>query len=420
LILKFLVILIFFFIIDIKISISEEIQLIKIVAIVNDEPITETDLYGRLQLTIVSSNLPNNSTTRQSLSGQILQSLINEKLQEQEAQKFNIRINEEEILNNIKFIERNNNLKEGELINSLYKNGVPKGALKKRLKANLINKKLLSKIITPKIVISDDEIENEYKNLLINEGKTEFKLSEILLQYNQISSKKEILEIAEKLRNQILENNNFDKLANQMNANGSAKFIQSNNWIISGELSNELLTNLNKINKNEITNPIITNSGISIYRLEGKRINSIPDLSQSITNIGFISYNLPINMNKINEVLTKIKIETQNISSCEKIENMGKELGNKKGRIIGRTLIANLPNLFVENIKNLNIYEASKPIIADDGIYIIMICGKNKELDQEFALKELVKRKIYNKSSRTLQNRYLLDLNRKALIDVRI
>ena len=329
-------------------------------------------------------------------------------------------INEEEILNNIKFIERNNNLKEGELINSLYKNGVPKGALKKRLKANLINKKLLSKIITPKIVISDDEIENEYKNLLINEGKTEFKLSEILLQYNQISSKKEILEIAEKLRNQILENNNFDKLANQMNTNGSAKFIQSNNWIISGELSNELLTNLNKINKNEITNPIITNSGISIYRLEGKRINSIPDLSQSITNIGFISYNLPINMNKINEVLTKIKIETQNISSCEKIENMGKELGNKKGRIIGRTLIANLPNLFVENIKNLNIYEASKPIIADDGIYIIMICGKNKELDQEFALKELVKRKIYNKSSRTLQNRYLLDLNRKALIDVRI
>ena len=419
-ILKFLVILIFFFIIDIKISISEEIQLIKIVAIVNDEPITETDLYGRLQLTIVSSNLPNNSTTRQSLSGQILQSLINEKLQEQEAQKFNIRINEEEILNNIKFIERNNNLKEGELINSLYKNGVPKGALKKRLKANLINKKLLSKIITPKIVISDDEIENEYKNLLINEGKTEFKLSEILLQYNQISSKKEILEIAEKLRNQILENNNFDKLANQMNANGSAKFIQSNNWIISGELSNELLINLNKINKSEITNPIITNSGISIYRLEGKRINSIPDLSQSITNIGFISYNLPINMNKINEVLTKIKIETQNISSCEKIENMGKELGNKKGRIIGRTLIANLPNLFVENIKNLNIYEASKPIIADDGIYIIMICGKNKELDQEFALKELVKRKIYNKSSRTLQNRYLLDLNRKALIDVRI
>jgi len=400
--------------------ISEEIQLITIVAIVNDEPITGTDLYERLQLTIISSNLPNNSNTRRSLSGQILQSLINEKLQEQEAQKFNIRINEEEILKNIKFIERNNDLKEGELLNSLYKKGVPKGALKKRLKANLINEKLLSRVINPKIVISDDEVENEYKNLLINEGKTEFKLSEILLQYNQISSKKEILEIAEKLRKQILENNNFDKFANQMNTNGTAKFIQSNNWVVSGELSNELLTNLNKINKSEITNPIITNSGVSIYRLENKRINSIPDLSQSVTNIGFISYNLPINMNKINEVLTEIKIETQNISSCQEIESMGKELGNKKGKIIGRKLITDLPNIFVENIKNLNIDESSKPIVANDGIYIIMICGINKKLDQEFALKEIVKRKIFDKSSKTLQNRYLLDLNRKALIDIRI
>ena len=419
-IIKFLIMFISFFIIDIKMSISEEIQLIKIVAIVNDEPITETDLYERLQLTIISSNLPNNSITRQNLSGQILQSLINEKLQEQEAQKFNIRINEEEILNNIRFIEKKNNLNEGELVNSLFQNGVPKSALKKRLKANLINEKLLSRIITPKIIISEDEVENEYKNLLINEGKTEFKLSEILLQYNQISSKKEILKIAEELRKQILENNNFDTLANQMNINGTAKFIQNNNWIISGELNNDLLINLNKINKGEITNSIITNSGISIYRLEDKRVNSIPDLSQSVTNIGFISYNLPINMNKINEVITEIKKETQNISSCQEIDNIGKELGNKKGRIIGRTLISDLPNIFIENIKNLGISEISKPVVANDGIFIIMICNINKNLDQEFALKELVKRKIFNKSSRTLQNRYLLDLNRKALIDIRI
>ena len=48
-----------------------------------------------------------------------------------------------------------------------------------------------------------------------------------------------------------------------------------------------------------------------------------------------------------------------------------------------------------------------------------MICEVNKDLDQEFALKELVKRKIQNRSVTTLRNRYLLDLNRKALIDIR-
>ena len=62
----------------------------------------------------------------------------------------------------------------------------------------------------------------------------------------------------------------------------------------------------------------------------------------------------------------------------------------------------------------------SKPVIANDGIYILMICEINKKLDQEFALKEIVKKKIENRSIITLQNRYILDLNRKALIDIRL
>ena len=49
-----------------------------------------------------------------------------------------------------------------------------------------------------------------------------------------------------------------------------------------------------------------------------------------------------------------------------------------------------------------------------------MICDFNKELNQEYALKEYVKNKIQNRSLVTLRNRYLLDLNRKALIDIRL
>ena len=82
---KLIIFIFSFFLLNIKITISQEIDLIKIIAIVNDEPITATDLYERIQLTIITSNLPNDNKTRQSLSGQILQTLINEKLQEQEA-----------------------------------------------------------------------------------------------------------------------------------------------------------------------------------------------------------------------------------------------------------------------------------------------------------------------------------------------
>ncbi len=417
---KFIIFIISFLMINSKLCFSQEIDLIRIVAIVNDEPITAIDLNDRLQLTIVTSNLPNNSKTRQNLSGQVLQNLINERLQEQEANKLNIKISEEEIIGNIKFIEQRNNLNEGELETSLQKQGVSINALKKNIKANLINQKLLQQIIKPKIIINNDEVNNEYKNIILNEGKTEFKLSEILLNYNDISSKEEILSIAQELRKQIIETNDFEKIASQINRSRAGKFIKNNDWIIETNINNDLLKNLNEINTNEITKPIITNSGISIYRLDGKRINSIPNLSESVVNIGFISYDLPINMNRINEILSEINNEIQVITSCEKMKKESTKIGNKKGNIIGRTILNNLPEDFIKSLSNLKPKTLSKPIIANDGIYILMICEINKELNQEFALKEIVKKKIENRSTTTLQHRYLLDLNRRALIDIRL
>ena len=126
---KILIVLIFIFICNIKSSFSQnennKIELISIVAIVNDDPVTVMDLNNRMQLIIVSSNLPNNSETRKTLYGQALQSLINEKLQSQEAKKLRISVTAQELNNNIKFIEQYNNMEEKTLIDTLYKNGVP-------------------------------------------------------------------------------------------------------------------------------------------------------------------------------------------------------------------------------------------------------------------------------------------------------
>ena len=72
-------------------------NLLSIVAIVNDEPITMMDLDARIRLIIISSNLPNNLETRKNLSGQVLQSLISERLQHQEAKKLGIRVTNQEV-----------------------------------------------------------------------------------------------------------------------------------------------------------------------------------------------------------------------------------------------------------------------------------------------------------------------------------
>ena len=123
---KFLIILTF---LSSAYSQDEEIELINIVAVVNDEAITLTDLINRLDLIIISSNLPNTNVTRENLADQVLQTLINEKLNYQEAKKLNINVSDSEIKKSINVIEKRNSLPENSLIQTLSENRIYPSAI---------------------------------------------------------------------------------------------------------------------------------------------------------------------------------------------------------------------------------------------------------------------------------------------------
>ena len=394
-------------------------NLLSIVAIVNDEPITMMDLDARIRLIIISSNLPNNLETRKNLSGQVLQSLISERLQHQEARKLGIRVTNQEVENNIKFIEKQNNMSENQLIETLFKNGVPKSALPIRLKSNLIMQKLLQNIIRPKVVINNNEVNNEYNNLLANNGKMEYKFSEISFNFSNLSKKEDIILIAKQIRKKIIEENNFDVIGKRIQENGTGIY-KNNNWKLTNKINKDIYLQIETMEKDEISELVLTNTGVSIIKIDGKREFKIPELSQTVSDIAFISTDLPINKNKIDLFIEDIKNKTKNIKSCDEMTELSKIYGNKRGKYLGKILLKNLPKYFIEELKNLNVNQPSKPIVADDGIYVTMICNYNKDLNQEYALKEMIKDNIRNRSTTILKERYLLDLNRKALIDVRI
>tara|TARA_B100000700_G_scaffold158770_1_gene175990 strand:- start:635 stop:1906 length:1272 start_codon:yes stop_codon:yes gene_type:complete len=398
---------------------SEAINLLSIVAIVNDEPITMMDLDARIRLIIISSNLPNNLETRKNLSGQVLQSLISERLQHQEAKKLGIRVTNQEVENNIKFIEKQNNMPENQLIETLFKNGVPKSALPIRLKSNLIMQKLLQNIIRPKVVINNNEVNNEYNNLLANNGKMEYKFSEISFNFSNLSKKEDIILIAKQIRKKIIEENNFDVIGKRIQENGTGIY-KNNNWKLTNKINKDIYLQIETMEKDEISELVLTNTGVSIIKIDEKREFKIPELSQTVSDIAFISTDLPINKNKIDLFIEDIKNKTKNIKSCDEMTELSKIYGNKRGKYLGKILLKNLPKYFIEELKNLNVNQPSKPIVADDGIYVTMICNYNKDLNQEYALKEMIKENIRNRSTTILKERYLLDLNRKALIDVRI
>ena len=422
--LKVIVTIFCLFAFNLKSSISQnennKIDLISIVAIVNDEPITIMDLNSRTQLIIASSNLPNNIETKRNLQGQIIQSLIQEKLQAQEAEKLGIRVSNKEVENTIKIIENNNNIPHGVLIETLYEKGVPRSALPLRLEANLIVDKLLQQVINPKVIISQNEINNEYISYLSNEGKYEYKLSEITFDYNTLSKNNNILLIAKQIRKKIIDENNFEEIAKRIQENGTGKFKKDNFWRLNNTINTKTYDNIKDLNENDISNLITLNTGISIVRLDGKRKFKVPNLSETVEDISFISFDLPINQSKTNSLMEEIRNKTITIKSCKEMSEMTKFEGNNRGKYIGKIILKSLPEHFTKGIENILVNQPSDPILAEDGIYVMMVCERNNKLNQEFALKEMIKENIRARTANSLKERYLLDLNRRALIDIRM
>ena len=164
---------------------------------------------------------------------------------------------------------------------------------------------------------------------------------------------------------------------------------------------------------------LLLNTGISIVKVDNKRKIIIPDLSSTVEDISIIVFDLPINKNRTTSLLEEIRNKTINIKSCNELLELAKTEANMQGRNIGKVSLKNLPKNFREAIQNREVNKPTTPIISEDGIYIIMVCERNAKLNQEFALKEVITTNIKIRLTNILKERYLLDLNRKALIDIR-
>ena len=115
-------------------------------------------------------------------------------------------------------------------------------------------------------------------------------------------------------------------------------------------MNKNIYESIKKIEKDNISELIITNTGISIIRLDDKRKFKIPDLSMKVEDISFISFDLPINKNKTESFIKEIKEKSLNIKSCGDMKEMVKIIGNKKGRYLGKVLLQNLPEYFRKEI----------------------------------------------------------------------
>lgn len=396
-------------------------QTLRIVAVVNDDIVTEFDVAVRLQVIIRSSGLPDNPETRSRLAPQVLRSLIDERLQMQEAERLGVELLPEELGRAITQIEQENNIPEGQLQTAAEQVGIPYSALLDRIGAELTWQKLQAQRLRPTIEITNDEIEEVLSRIVANQGSTEYRVAEIFLAVDSPDREDEVREAAQSLLSDLARGASFSSLARQFSQNATAAVSGDLGWVYPGLLDPAIDSVLPQLSVGEVSTPIRTASGYYLVALVDRRSISGPSPDDVQITYQVISLPLSASMPAEEQVAQRdlAKTVSELAGNCEDMRQMTAELGIAE---LAPPLTRRLAEIDASErriLESLILQRPSDPIELDGTVRVYMVCDRQAP-EGSLPPREEIEENLLQEKTGVLAQRLLRDLRQAAFIDVRV
>ncbi len=260
---------IFFFLVFLKFDYLSSIEN-RIIVKVNNEIITSYDLKQTILTTLVLANQEINQEIVNQSKSRALKALINSILKKNETNKFNLTVSEIEFNNQLTKISGGDieKFKKKFEINNLNFD-----LYADKLKTELKWRKLIFSIYQEKVKINEKEIETELAKMKKDRKKVEYKISEILLNFNDDQEKENIIK---KINDQISKIG-FEDTATKFSESTSAIDKGDLGWVDSNGFTEKISKSIIKLKINEVSEPILIGNSILFIKLKDKKTTQILD-----------------------------------------------------------------------------------------------------------------------------------------------
>jgi len=255
---------------------SAAILLDKVIAVVNQEVITWSDLYKAMEFEASDKIKDMKEEEKRKIfkenEGPFLEVLIDMKLQIQAAKQKRIDAAAEEVTEAINDIKKKYSMDEQTLIASLKKEGFTLDEYKKKLSEQIILSRVVSQEVRNKIVFSDSEIAKYIegnKEILLTDDA--YRIRQIFFRKpNSAADRKTMEEKAGTVYQQIKAGENFASLAQKYSEDPSGKAGGDLGFIKKGQMAKEFTDVLSQMKAGNISQPFWTDMGLHIIKLEEK------------------------------------------------------------------------------------------------------------------------------------------------------
>jgi len=262
----------------------------RIAVVVNDQAISMSDVNDRLKLVISSSGLPDSKDIRAKLTSQVINDLINEQLQLQEAERLDISISADEVDSGFAQIATQNNIDAQKFETMLRQGGINVGTMRRQIESQIAWSRVIQLQMRPQVNVSDSDVDEVMNRLAHSKGTKEYRVAEISLPIDEPEQESNVKQLADRLVSQLrVGKASFYQLAQQFSKSAGAAQGGNLGWVQQGQLPEELDQALIGMSKGDVSGAIKSVSGYHILYVRDKRTisdESMPQRKQIMNTLG--------------------------------------------------------------------------------------------------------------------------------------
>ncbi len=377
----------------------------KIVAFVNDDVITQSQLNH--EINVVKQRLKRENTPlppAKTLSDQVLEHLIDQKIELQTAARAGIEVDDAEVNNAIKRIAKTNHMTTAELRKKVTADGMTYSQYRAYIKDQVAVRHLLDQQVGSRIVVSKQEVDN-FLNSEAYEARnvTEYHIEDILLALPEVPSSEDLHKAQAKAKtvlSQAKKGTNFKKLA-IANSDGQ-QALQGGDlgWRHIEEIPTIFARKVKHMKEGDVAGPIRTANGYHVIKLAGlKGVNAHHYVTETHPRHILIKTNAVTSDKEIKRELNNIRKQIIHGAEFEKIaEKYSQDTGSAtKGGDLGWVTPGMLVPPFELAMNNLKVDQISKPVKSQFGWHIIQVLGRRKVDNTKDVQQDKIRKMIYTR-----------------------
>jgi peptidyl-prolyl cis-trans isomerase SurA len=393
-----------------------------IAAVVNEDIVTELEVQDRLKLVLATTGLSDTPQVRRQLLPRIVQNLIDESLQEQEAKRYSITVAPDEVDGAIAALEQERGRPSGSLVSFLEKQGVPARTFRDQLSAQIAWSKLVGKRIRRGVAVGAEEIASEAERRLNPTAKQEeLLIASLMLPVDSPDAEETTRKLAKRLRKEVEQGASFDALATQL-ASTQASSLEAI-WVDTAQLDPLVADQLATATVPGYVGPIRTPVGYQILHLKERRETPAKPLRDAELAFRRVSMSLApdAQMREVDVLMEIAKSVRQHPGSCmdKRVAGMDNFEGLNLSVDYTRMRQSALPAALKSLVSGLRVGQVSEPFATPEGIQLMMLCEK-VELPVAAPDNEKIREQLLRDKLMLAAQKYMRDLRRNAFIDIRL